>query len=102
MTHDDTLRTDQGDYQVIAGTTADKVDAHTPDPQTPPVVEHVADPPRPDHEGLSQLQETVTGLATAVATLTETVTNLVTGKGKDESPAPRPWTHRGSPAKDGE
>ena len=69
----------------------DNVNDHTPDPKTPPVVDHVPDPPRPDVEGLTELRGVVEGLANTVASLTE----LVVGKTKDESPASVPWISKG-------
>ena len=89
-----------GDSQGAPANMTQAVDDHTPDPQTPPVVEKVPDPPRPDEGGLAQLSETVAGIATAVTALTETVTNMVAGKVNDASPARRPWTHIGSKDKD--
>jgi hypothetical protein len=91
-----------GGSQGAPANATDAVNDHTPDPETPPVVEHVPDPPRPDEGGLAQLSATVAGIATAVAALTETVTNMVAGKVNDASPARRPWTHIGSKDRDGE
>jgi hypothetical protein len=69
----------------------DEADKHTPAPSQPPVVEHVPEPPKVD-DGLDQLKDTVSELATTVANLAA----LVTGETvKDESPAKVPWTHRG-------
>ena len=69
----------------------DNVNAHTPDPATPPVVDDIPDPPRPDTDGLAELRTIVERLATTVTTLSE----AVLAKTPDESPTARPWTHRG-------
>lgn len=70
---------------------AEKVDEHTPETPAPPKSETV-DPTQSD-DALDVLQTTVTELATAVATLTNTVAGL--GK-PDESPHGKlPWTARG-------
>lgn len=74
-----------------------EVNEHTPDPVTPPVVDQLPDPPAPA-DGLAELKEVVTGLATAVASLTE----LVIKANKDESPTKGPWTHRGRPMHEGD
>lgn len=64
-----------------------EVNEHTPETPTPPA----------EHDGLSELRETVGDMATAIATLTETVTNLASNViPKDESPTKPPWTHYGS------
>lgn len=72
------------------GNAVDAVNDHTPDPETPPVVDAVPDPPMPQ-DGIAELREVVAGLAATVATLTD----LVTDKERDASPASLPWTHRG-------
>lgn len=71
----------------------DNVNDKTPDPETPPVVEEVPDPPRPDHGGIDALQQEVKALGTAVGSLTELVTSTVAAR--DATPARLPWTHRG-------
>ena len=71
------------------------VDKHTPDPETPPVVDRVPAPADPGPEGLDELRELVGGLATAVATLTDTVAGIVSKSDADDSPTRVPWTHRG-------
>lgn len=74
-----------------AANATEKVNEHTPDPETPPVVDEVPDPPRPDKGGIDALTEMVTKLAGEVAILTD----AVLGRGEDASPAHVPWTHRG-------
>lgn len=73
----------------------DNVNDHTPEPTTPPVVDQTPEPPRPDTDGLTELRELVTNLATTVTALTDKVTSLV----QDEGPRQRPWTHKGGPVR---
>ncbi len=80
-----------GQSQSVPAKATEEVNQHTPDPETPPVVEKVPDPPRPDTEGIEGLRDMVGKLATSVATLTE----LVTSSHKDESPAKVPWIAKG-------
>lgn len=76
-----------------AANAVDEANHHTPDPQTPPLVEHVPDGVTPDpDDGLAQLTTIVAGLAEAVGTLQTTVLGLVD---KDERPHGVPWTHAG-------
>jgi hypothetical protein len=70
------------------------VNDHTPDPETPTIVEPVPDPPVPV-DGLAELRDVVATLATAVAILSE----RVTAKEPDESPVHVPWTHKGGPVR---
>lgn len=76
-----------------AANAVDDANKHTPDPETPPLVERVPDPvtPEPD-DGLAQLAAVVASLADTVATLENTVLGLVD---KDERPHGVPWTHAG-------
>jgi len=73
----------------------DNVNDHTPDPPEPPVVDKAPDPPKPDEDGLSELREMVTGLATTVSTLVD----AVNGMRPDATPRKVPWTHRGGPVR---
>ena|ERR1035437_5091436 len=66
---------------------------HTPDPQTPPVVEKLPEPPHGE-DGLGELRSMVEGLANSVTALTELVT-----KNTDESTQSIPWTARGGSGK---
>lgn len=68
---------------------ADKADDVTPNPHVP--LESHAPEVKTD-DGMEALRETVSGLASAVANLTDLVTGTVQ---PDETPHSVPWTHRG-------
>lgn len=72
----------------------ENVNDHTPDPETPPVVDKAPNPPT-EQDSMAELRETVTNLATAVVGIQETLTSLVAKTNPDASPAKVPWTHRG-------
>lgn len=77
---------------------AEDVDNHTP--ETPPLEPPAANipPPTDANGGLAELRSMVETLATAVNTLTETVTDLLP---KDASVhRSTPWTHRGGTRRD--
>ena len=74
---------------------ADKAEEHTPTPIHPePAPETPVNPGAGGDDRLDALEGIVTGLATTVTTLVETVTALVA---KDATPGKRrPWTHLGA------
>jgi len=78
----------------VAKVADDKADNHTPEPIHPePAPETPANPGAAGNDRLDALEGIVTGLATAVTTLTEVVTGLAS---KDATPHKRvPWTHKG-------
>lgn len=79
--------------QAAASNAADEADKHTPstDPVAPPV-DDAGDPSTADG-GLAELKEIVTGLATTVAALTDTVNRR---NDPDDNPNGKlPWALRG-------
>ena len=79
----------------VAQKVDDKAGHHTPEPIHPePPPETPTNPGAAGEDRLDALEGIVTGLATAVTTLTEVVTGLAS---KDATPHKRlPWTHKGS------
>lgn len=80
-----------------AANAVDAVNDHTPEPEQPPVVDRLPDPPAPE-DGLAALRETVESLAATVQVLSDAVMKAT----PDESPTSVPWTHWGSAARDDE
>lgn len=85
-----------GTTEVVApgvdpGNIAANVEDHTPQPETPPIVDETPETPEPQDEGLSQLRDIVAGLGTTVETLVARMNAMQS----DEQPVKLPWTHRG-------
>jgi len=84
--------------EVKPAAVVDNANDHTPEPETPPVVDDAPDPPRSDKEGMTELREIAANLAETVATLTGAVAQFADSlldAHRDDSPTALPWTHRG-------